>query len=315
MSSEAFPRGGLGGGTSAVDSKHAPKAGGAPPEALFGHSAGRTKRIEVVDKKKKKSSNVNSGSGGMSSIAGLGGILSGGKNASGDAKVGLGHTRLSANNKTLKIEPITFAKYTPNTLALGFVLQINDDRAIISLPGGVVGTVELAEVSDVAFRHVSAPSTGQKKRKLNDKSSKKTSSSSSQSSSDRLDIRSLLHLMQPVRCVVLGVQDRPSTSNKKNLALSLRSSLINKHISFKHLMPEFPISGCIVSKEDHGYIVSAGIGGVNFFLPSKNIPASMGEIIIGKNLSTISYPSLIFIKKCVYMCKDDTNFADLNLQT
>lgn len=273
----SFPRGGMAGGTTARELRGDKVASSSKPsaDALFGASA-RTKRIEIVaDKslKKKKKAKTNNGAvvGGSivrNSIAGLSGIL----NASaggGDAKVGLGMTKLSANSKTLKVDAITFVKYTAGSVALGYVLQVNDNRAIISLPGGVVGTVELSEISDATFRIVESQ-MAEKKRKLTKLS---------------IDIRTLLTPMQAVRCFIVGMQDRPGSqsSGKKNLALSLRSSYINKSIQLKHLMPDFPISGCIVSKEDHGYVVSAGIGGVNFFLPSKNIPAAIGEIVIGRS--------------------------------
>ena len=49
---------------------------------------------------------------------------------------------------------MSFSKYTPGALALGFVLQVSDSHVIISLPGGLTGTVELQEISDIAHRIV-----------------------------------------------------------------------------------------------------------------------------------------------------------------
>ena len=69
-----------------------------------------------------------------------------------------------------------------------------------------------------------------------------------------------------VRCQVIAQIER-ADSKRKTLALSMRSSLINRGLALKHLMVGFPISGCVTSKEDHGYIVSAGVSGVTFFLP------------------------------------------------
>ena len=241
--------------------------------------------METKDPKKAKTKGRSSGP----SISGLAGVLTGGKSASGDeSKAGLGHTRLSANGKTLKVEPMTFARYVPGVVALGYVLQLHETRAIISLPGGVVGTVEYAEVSDVTFRRASAG--GEKKRRLNEAGAAGSKSSSSSSSSEQEPgMAALLKPMQPVRCYVLGTQERSVSGagskgragTKKSLLLSLRSSYINKHLSFKHLNVDFPVSGCVVSKEDHGYVVATGMASTHFFLPSKNVPAALGDIAIG----------------------------------
>ena len=66
--------------------------------------------------------------------------------------VGLGMTKASGNNKVIKIEAINHSKYLVGCQALGYVLQINDDAVIVSLPGGVTATVPFTEVSDVHHR-------------------------------------------------------------------------------------------------------------------------------------------------------------------
>ena len=54
----------------------------------------------------------------------------------------------------------------------------------------------------------------------------------------------------------------------------MRASLINKHMVLKHLTPDFAISGCVASVEDHGYIVDLGMHGVTAFLPLQAVPKS-----------------------------------------
>lgn len=63
----------------------------------------------------------------------------------------------------------------------------------------------------------------------------------------------LLQPLQLVRCYVIDQLDRVD-SKKKTISLSLRQSLVNKGIAFKHFSSGFPLYCCIVSKEDHGYI-------------------------------------------------------------
>ena len=187
--------------------------------------------------------------------------------------IGLGMTRSSGNNKALKIDNVSFGKYTPGTLALGYILQVKDNFVIISLPGGVTGTVDIAELSDSMYR-LSAELSGSLK-------GKKQSRDIANSALPK--INTIVSTMQPVRCYVLDLIQK-ADNQKKSLILSMRSSLVNRGLAMKHLSPGFPISGCISSKEDHGYVVSGGISGVSFFLPFKSVPLALlvgYEAIVG----------------------------------
>ena len=63
----------------------------------------------------------------------------------------------------------------------------------------------------------------------------------------------MLTVMQLLRVAILNTEPTSKSESKKsNLKLSARSSLINHSITMKQLATGFPISGCIVSKEDHG---------------------------------------------------------------
>ena len=177
--------------------------------------------------------------------------------------IGLGMTRSSGNSKALKIDNVSFTKYSSGTLALGYILQIMDTFVVISLPGGVTGTVAISEISDTLYRlnaEVMNEARNRKQTKTNESSLPK--------------INTLVTLFQPVRCYVLEVIQKTETK-KKSLVLSMRSSLVNRGLAMKHMLPGFPISGCISSKEDHGYIVAAGVSAVTFFLPFKSVPLAL----------------------------------------
>lgn len=205
----------------------------------------RTRRIEVV-----KSKDVVKKKNGIATTAA---IL---KSPVADS-IGLGMTRSSGSNKALQIDHVSFSKYIPGTLALGFVLYIRDDYVAISLPGGSIGHVYYPEISDTIHTLVGQSSKDGKK-----------------SASLLPAMRTLVSVMQPVRCYVLSVTERSETE-RRTIVLSMRSSLVNRGLAIKHLIPGFPISGCIVSKEDHGYVLSAGMSGVTFFLPFKAAPSSL----------------------------------------
>ncbi len=66
--------------------------------------------------------------------------------------IGLGMTKKLDDNKTLKIDPVTFNKLNTGCLVLGFVLLVTSDRVIVSLPGSSTGMVAHHEISDVLYK-------------------------------------------------------------------------------------------------------------------------------------------------------------------
>ena len=230
-------------------------------ESIFGSSAKRAKRIEVVqDKKKSKKSKKVS----AVSIAA----------AASDSNVGLGMVR-SEDGKLTRIDMIKHSVYVPGAQALGYVLQITSHQVIVSLPGGLTGVVHAREISDHMHRLHSANDSkarGAKAEKL-------------------VEPSKLLAPFQQVHCVVLEstspVRDGSTKKAKRNIVLSLRASLVNKGLAFKHLSEGFPLYGCVVSKEDHGYIISSGYSAINVFLPSKSVPQTAGELVVGSPVQCV----------------------------
>ncbi len=155
--------------------------------------------------------------------------------------------------QTSAIGRLKKASFSENTLSMGYVLHVDKDTALISLPGGLTGTVECSEIFDSHHKLLERPS-------------------SKDTGSMRITpINGLLSVNQPVRCYTLGLRER-ANSKKQSLMLSLRPSLINRGLALKHLIPGFPVCGSIASKEDHGYVVATGIANVTSFLSIKNIP-------------------------------------------
>jgi hypothetical protein len=67
--------------------------------------------------------------------------------------VGLGMTKASGDNKVIKIDTINHSKYLIGCQALGFILSVNDDALVVSLPGGVTANIPRSEASDLHHRH------------------------------------------------------------------------------------------------------------------------------------------------------------------
>lgn len=245
----SFPRGG---------SEKASSSAGAPKrtlteESLFGNK--RTKRIEVVQTKKKGDAKIQA----VKTSNLLGGI-------------GLGMTKTVGNSSQVKIDPISIGKLNVGCCVLGYVLQITEKSVIVSLPGGLTGTVAKHEVSDIIYKI--AVEEQEQRRAKNFKSNVPEPSS-------------VLKLYQCVRCYVLEQTQKSDNNKRKIINLSLRASLINKGLALKHLSEGFPVYGCVVSQEDTGYVVEAGISGVNFFLPEKAMPTSFGTLAVGQPIEGV----------------------------
>jgi rRNA biogenesis protein RRP5 len=191
-----------------------------------------------------------------------------------------------ANTKNIKIEALTFHSYPVGSLALGYILNVTDSLLIISLPGGVTGSVPINEVSDVLHQLCST---------LTRDTISSTQSAKKLSAKAKLpELKTLVSTNMPVRVYVLEVID-PSLSagsmkestKRKSLVLSMRPSLINRGLSFKNLLPGFPVYGNIVSKEDHGYVVSTGMSGTTFFIPNRGVAVNSGELTIGQPIECV----------------------------
>lgn len=275
----AFPRGS--GGESAGQAT-VKKTNG---DVLFGSGTARLATIEEAPKKGRKSSTNKKGD----DIEALEMSL--------NSRVGLGMVK-TMSSKTMKIERVAPSKYQVGTLAVGFVLQLTERKAIISLPGGCVGAVELSEVSDVAANMIA-------KYEGNGKSGSKDSSSSNKKKRYKdgsLKISDLLAVNQLVRVHVLQQMEK-GKGKKNDIALSMRSSYVNRHLQMKNIGEGFTLSGCIASKEDHGYIISVGIANYSFFMPAKNVADSVGDLVKGRSHSRCHSP----LSSCVIGCYDGDN--------
>ncbi|RYY78080.1 hypothetical protein EON63_17990 [archaeon] len=85
---------------------------------------------------------------------------------------------------------------------------------------------------------------------------------------------------------------------------------VNRGLALKHLRPNMSLSASVVSKEDHGYIMSAGIMGVSFFLPQNEaVRFSKEELSVGKLLLYVYVYKCMCISVCVCVrpALDDVN--------
>ena len=97
---------------------------------MFGANK-RAKLVEVVTKKKKTDK----------------------KNNQKEALPSIG-VAINATQKKVKIDTLSSSKFSSGCAALGVVLNIFEDHVLVSLPGGILGTIQYPEVSDVVHKLV-----------------------------------------------------------------------------------------------------------------------------------------------------------------
>jgi rRNA biogenesis protein RRP5 len=94
-------------------------------------------------------------------------------------------------------------------------------------------------------------------------------------------LKSLVSVHQPIVCTVIEKPDesagnnptKPGKKQHKTLKLSMRASLIQRGTFYKHLSAGMFVWGCVSSVEDHGYVISSGVGDAVCFLPRKHASA------------------------------------------
>lgn len=58
------------------------------------------------------------------------------------------HLQQGRSKKPMKIESLSRSKMTSGVMALGIVLSVSAGSALVSLPGGIVGKVDLVNAAD-----------------------------------------------------------------------------------------------------------------------------------------------------------------------
>ncbi len=72
-------------------------------------------------------------------------------------EIGLGMTKVIGNQQVFKIERISFQKYLIGTMAFGYIIQVTNERIILSLPGGITAIVPYNETTDIHHKYYNHP--------------------------------------------------------------------------------------------------------------------------------------------------------------
>jgi rRNA biogenesis protein RRP5 len=107
------------------------------------------------------------------------------------------------------------------------------------------------------------------------------------------DLQAFFQVGQIVRCIITQLEEEERYSR---VELSLRSSLINKDLTLDVMSPGMLLTGCVKSKEDHGYVISFGTSDKSTgFLPLKQTEGK--QFVVGQPIEC----SVVSINKATKM--------------
>ncbi|RMX67697.1 hypothetical protein DD238_001480 [Peronospora effusa] len=167
----------------------------------------------------------------------------------------------SSSNEELKggkASLLSFKTVRKGMLLLGCVRQITDGQDLmISLPNKLNGTVTLSECSDEFYELMQS----HKQQKIQQNEDQELP-----------QLSSIFQIGQFVSCVVLATS---KADKRKQIQLSLRTSLIHAELGLSSLVKGASLHATVSSVEDHGAIVNVGIRGVHAFVPRKELVTSV----------------------------------------
>ena len=189
--------------------------------------------------------------------------------------------------------------FTPGSLVLGQVVEINDRDIGLALPNNLTGYVPLTSISPVVTRKIEnilAKDSNEEKHLEN-------------SLSHSLKLRKYVCLGQYLRAYVVSAADsqKEGTGSKRHIELSIDPSLTNSSLSEIDLVENATVQACVESIEDHGILMSLGMQNAEIkgFLPLKGAERNSlqfleeGSVILGIVTKPLLQSSTVKLTACL----------------
>ncbi|CAN7999018.1 unnamed protein product [Ixodes hexagonus] len=148
------------------------------------------------------------------------------------------------------IEPLTVHTLVEGMVVLGCVQQTHEFGLKVSLPGAIMGRVDIM--------HVSQPYS---------KLLRKFAQGVQDDSTEVLKLSRMFREGQTVVCKVLSAVPEKEGSPKVSVSLSLDPAEVNSSLMPSMLRGGMVLQAAVSSVEDHGYTMDCGLEGVDGFLP------------------------------------------------
>ncbi|XP_046478494.1 rRNA biogenesis protein RRP5 [Neodiprion pinetum] len=157
---------------------------------------------------------------------------------------------------------LNYTTLTQGMVVLGRIREARDYDLIVSLPGRLIGRLELTDISNSYTKLLQSMISVQ-----DDKPE---------------GYKPLTELFKPGDYLVCYVKQLHLTE-KWRVSLSLEPELINQNLDRTRIIPKSKIVGTVSSIEEHGYIIDTGVANVRAFLTSKDVDEEK-EYFIGQQL-------------------------------
>ncbi|KAL2653093.1 hypothetical protein R1flu_021221 [Riccia fluitans] len=186
----------------------------------------------------------------------------------------------------------------------GAVAEVNNRDLVVNLPGGLRGFVHAEEASDMVADILKSGKNkrAEMKKKLkvkedkartHDKTNEETllnDEDASDEDSSEFSLKDLFSVQQLVACTVVTLESNRGKGEKKGkrVELSLRLSRLNEGLTLDAFREGSPVTACVSSIEDHGYLLSLGVAGLSGFLLHQNCEGAKlkkGQLVNGVVLS------------------------------
>lgn len=187
---------------------------------------------------------------------------------------------------------------------LGAVREVHELSALIALPNGMKGKLNLTEYSDSLTEHI----TKQLQSGDMDVDPKADAKAADKDAPKKFPT-SLTQVIKPGQILRLAsITSNEDASTNKQLELSTRESILNNQQDSvaAHALGNI-IAASVRSVEDHGYSISTGIAGISGFLPftnvSKNVTLAPGQRVdltvasVKSSMLTFKYDAKIALKE------------------
>ncbi|KAL8716068.1 MAG: hypothetical protein Q9225_006249 [Loekoesia sp. 1 TL-2023] len=175
---------------------------------------------------------------------------------------------LTSQEKSVRIEGLSYKRLMPGSIVLGQVSQINQHDIALSLPNNLTGYAPITSVSDRLTSRIEA-------QVAQEEDDDENSDGNIRSENKVLDLKSYFVIGQYLRAYIVSTEkDTPQgTRSRRHIELSLNPRQTNLGLQRSNLVINSMVQASVKSVEDHGLVMDLGVeeDTVRGFMSSKEI--------------------------------------------
>ena len=173
--------------------------------------------------------------------------------------------------KTIKIEGLSYRRLIPGSMVLGQVSQINRHDIALSLSNNLTGYIPLTSISKTITRKVESLAE-------HEEASLEGREDRDDDGND-INLALMFSVGQYLRAYVMSMEEEPSPNfkSKRHISLSLIPQQANAGLKMTDLVVNSMVQAAVLSVEDHGLIMDIGLedASIKGFMSSKELGARL----------------------------------------